>query len=963
MGAVAIVVQSGIIRRHRISTRDVKPLLHAGAAVLLAWGLRAEAQFVDPSLRWRTLDTAHFSVHFAERTLAQARTVAEIAETVYPRVTGWLNWKPESRTQIVVLDSLDFSNGYASPYPFNFIGIILSPPDEGELLQNREWLEFVLTHEFTHIVHLDQARGPAGALRRIFGRYLVVPLPFTPFFPSGFPNLLEPNWMIEGLAVYSESDWHKGYGRLGQSHFEGMMRAESARGLRSLAEVNAEGRGFPLNRDYLYGSYFFRFLAERYGPDAIPKYVETYSGRWFPFRVHSTPRLVTGKAMDELWVEYHAWLNERFAEKPAEPGKEPDEGGDIIVHDWSITSPLRTQADRWYVKADGYTLPKLMRQTLGGEVEAVRNVEPGTRLAALPGGDLLLSQPEICANYSYYYDLYRLGPGGRLDRLTECGRFRFAAPLEDGRIAAIRVVNGEAEVVLLDSRGGLERPLYRAAPGEALTGIAAVRGTVVVTSLRNERWSLVEIAEGKSSVLVSDRAVKHSPRFGGSASEIYFVADYGNVSNVWSWRRGDRSLARWTQARNGVLEISAPVEGELLVTTIEADGGVLRVRSLADAPLEVRPAAVEAGPTAAPPQRASPPGKDRPYSAWSSLTPRYWLPNGYAADGAVALGVATDGQDALGLHQYALAPLYEITQHQALGSAAYVYDDRHGLLLNRTMTVKSSTANDQKFTGRDIRAYDIDETAQWVSLWRRLRFSVRYYWGLGGALDRQTLHDLAAGTSTPRDERVLGLVSGVDTRREQFLSEGTSQGQQLRLFAETSNGLRGAYSGNFYRGDWRVYLPAGRTVASLRWNQAYSQPQAEAIQLGGTGASFSEEAFALPVLNQREFPLRGYRSGEPVLTGHRASLATLEWRIPVSDVDRHLMVPPVGVNRISMSVFTEAGAAWDNAPQHWYKSGGVELLYEARAGYLLGAQLRIGVAKGFEAPGRTEGYVRLGRSF
>src|SRR5204863_337073 len=81
-----------------------------------------------------------------------------------------------------------------------------------------------------------------------------------------------------------------------------------------------------------------------------------------------------------------------------------------------------------------------------------------------------------------------------------CGRFRFAAPLEDGRIAAIRVVNGEAEVVLLDSRGGLERPLYRAAPGEALTGIAAVRGTVVVTSLRNERWSLVEIAEGKSSV-------------------------------------------------------------------------------------------------------------------------------------------------------------------------------------------------------------------------------------------------------------------------------------------------------------------------------------------------------------------------------------------------------------------------------------------------------------------------------
>jgi len=108
-------------------------------------------------------------------------------------------------------------------------------------------------------------------LRQIFGRYLVLPLPFTVLFRADFPNLLEPNWMIEGLAVYSESDWNKHNGRLGQSHFEGMMRAESARGLRSLAEVNAEGRGFPLNRDYLYGSYFFLFLAEALRPGLDPQ--------------------------------------------------------------------------------------------------------------------------------------------------------------------------------------------------------------------------------------------------------------------------------------------------------------------------------------------------------------------------------------------------------------------------------------------------------------------------------------------------------------------------------------------------------------------------------------------------------------------------------------------------------------------------------------------------------------------
>lgn len=943
---------------------SVRNLLRACAAALLLSQAPARAQFVDPSLRWRTLDTEHFSVHFAEHTLAQAQTVAKVAESVYPRVTGWLNWEPESRTQVVVLDSLDLANGYASPYPFNFIGIILSPPDEGELLQNREWLELVLTHEFTHVVHLDKASGGPLLLRRIFGRYLVLPFPFLLFSPSAFPNLLEPNWIIEGLAVYSESDSNRRYGRLGQSQFEGMLRAESKRGLRSLREVNAEGRGFPLNRDYLYGGYFFLFLAERYGPDAIPKYVEAYSGRWFPFRVDSTPRVVTKKPMDELWVEYHDWLHARFPERPAGAGGKPDEGGDIIARDWTVTSPLRTsRGERWYVQGSGYTRPILMRQTPRGEVETVRKVEPGTRLAAFADGQVLLSQPEICDNYNYYYDLYRLSPRGGLDRLTRCGRFRFAAPLEDGRIVAIRVVKGEAEVVLLDSLGGIERSLYRAAPGEELTGLAASGKTVVVTSLHDERWSLVEIAEGKASVLVSDRAVKHSPRFGDSPDEIYFVADYGNVSNIWSWRRGDRSLARWTDARNGVLEISAPVAGEMLVTTIEADGGVLRARSLPDAPLEVRTAAsTQAAPSAAPP--GMPPEAERPYSAWSSLRPRWWLPTVSSADGAFVVGVATEGQDALGLHQYLLAPQYEITQHEALGTAAYVYNDRHSLLLNRSMTVKASESDSNNSTGREVTAYTIDDTAQWVSLWRHLSLNARYYAGPGAALNRETYYDKTAGTAVnTHDERVLGLVGGVDTTREQYLSVGPSQGQELRLFVETSNGLHGAYSGNFYRGDWRAYLPAGKTVVALRWNQTYSQPDAEPVQLGGVGPSFAEQNFSIPVLDQRDFPLRGYRSGEAVLTGHHASLVTFEWRIPVSDIDRHFMVPPAGLNRISVAVFTEGGSAWDSGPQHWYQSAGVELLSEVRFGYQLGAQLRAGVAKGFEAPGMTAWYGRLGWSF
>ena len=118
----------------------------------------------------------------------------------------------------------------------------------------------------------------------------------------------------------------------------------------------------------------------------------------------------------------------------------------------------------------------------------------------------------------------------------------------------------------------------------------------------------------------------------------------------------------------------------------------------------------------------------------------------------------------------------------------------------------------------------------------------------------------------------------------------------------------------------------------LRWNEAYGEDEAEPFQLGG---SFSDELFTLPVLNEREFALRGYTSGEPSLTGHRARVATIEWRTPIADVDRHYTVPPVGLNRLSLNLFLDVGAAWerDTSPDS-HRGVGAELMSELRFGYL-----------------------------
>ena len=900
------------------------------AAALLAWAPVGAAQwselsFVDPALSWRTLETAQFAVHFPERHRSAARRVAGTAERLLPGISTLLRWKPAGRIHVVVLDSADFANGLASPLPFNYTMLFLSPPDEGELLQNQDWLDLVLSHELFHLVHLDMARGAPLGLRGVFGR-----LPFL------FPNAFQPGWIVEGLAVHAESNLDKGYGRLGQAAFEGMMRAEASRGFRSLSEINAGGRGFPLNREYLYGGYFFLFLNERYGEKALASFIENYSDNVIPFRVHTNPVVGTGRTMDRLWDEYRDWLTMRF--NPASSGRE----GEVLATAWTLTTPaLAADGTRWYVSGNGYTRPKLMRQAPGSKPRALREVEQDARIAAAPGGGLVLAEPEICRNYNYYYDLHGVAADGGLKRLTTCGRYRHAALLDDGRVIGARIEGGEAEIAVI---GG--DVLYRAPSGASITGLAARDSLVVFITSRHGRWAVVALRDGKAVTLVSDAAVKHSPRI-GATGEIFFVADYGKSHNVWSLR-GDR-LARWTQARHGIKEISAPQGTEMLLTTMEPEGDALRLYRLPEEPLELRTPESQAAEVAADARSVDAP--DRPYTPWRSLLPRSWFPAVELAEGAVKIGATTFGQDALGLHQYGVAAQYEITQRELLGNASYLYDARHLFFVDRRMRVRETVED-------DIELYTIDETAQWVSTWRHLRLNRRFFWGGGGALERETLYRRGVQAAEDQDERVLGLVAGVDTRRTQWLSEGPSQGMQLRLFAEKSYGF---YTGQVYRADWRAHLPAGRTVLALRWNEGWGETDAEPFQLGGND---SDPAFLVPILNQRDFPLRGYGSGEPTLNGHRARLLTVEWRIPLKDVDRHAMVPPIGLNRVAANLFLDVGDAWARGADADYHRGyGVELRSEIRLGYLLPLDLRLGLAKGRDEGGRSVAYLRLGRSF
>ncbi len=139
--------------------------------------------------------------------------------------------------------------------------------------------------------------------------------------------------------MYEESDAASGRGRLHGPIFEAWLRAERAHGFISLAELNAGGRALPLSKQYLYGAYFYEFLARRYGAQAPRAFVERYSGNVVP-RLRSNPVRITGKKMDELWKEFLVDLARRWMPRPPRSRHGP------TPKYWASGSPGRCSTSR-----------------------------------------------------------------------------------------------------------------------------------------------------------------------------------------------------------------------------------------------------------------------------------------------------------------------------------------------------------------------------------------------------------------------------------------------------------------------------------------------------------------------------------------------------------------------------------------------------------------------------------------
>jgi hypothetical protein len=948
-----------------------KTIVAALAAFCGLFSLAALGAFnQDPSLHWRTLYSEHFAIHFHDGEAALAQRVADIAEGVNTKLSPVFHWQPQQRVQVVLSDRVDFSNGAATPLPRNEMQLYVTPPNAHSVIDDYDdWLELLITHEYTHILHLDKASGFPLTLRGIFGRQLFL-----------FPNLLQPPWVIEGLATYEETDTTRGVGRGQNSLFRMLMRLEVANGIKPLRQANQPLVSWPMNTvRYLYGVYFFNFIAERYGEEKIRQLVDNYSNNVIPFMINSNSRQTLGEPLDPLWQEFETYLRHEFQPEITAIHQAGEVAGQRLTSYGYMTGMPQAAAngDLYFYRQDMASEPRLMRLRHGTTVpETVAEVH-GAYFDLHPTAGIVTAEVDAVHSTNWFSDLYHVDPAsGDKTQLTHGARYLYAAWSPDGtQLVAVHNAAGQSALHLLAADGTLQEVLWQGDDDTVLgppNWSPDGRQLVAAVWRRGSLWNLesFDVASRRWRLLTHGPDIETMPRFTPDGKALLFAADYGGVFNIQRLDLASGKIATLTNVVGGAFAPSLGADGQTLYY-MGAHGDGYDVYRLA-LPVQPRtPHITAATPGAAPPIAHTPVLRREDYNALPRLAPTAWLPYLRLDNNHSEIGISTWGSDPLLRHSYNLLAAVDVDNHWLLGRLDYIYDRWNPTLkLSAERQYLDLLDNNGSFN-----RFRRDDTYTLEAIWPFLSYERQWTLHAGLVSETETDQDPPAGQlrfPAFRDQ-LLGLAVRYNSSHRYPRAISPSHGRQLRLVAEDSDALASDYSGQIYTLDWREYLGLPRQhVLAARVVGGWGTEAPRPFRLGGSlGNGLAEDLAVLAQLptqttfGRRRYPLRGYPEGRADLRGRRMALVEAEWRFPIALVERGYMAPPIGLHRLHGSLFYDAGEAWDRrgAIPALRQGAGLELTAELILGYWLPLDLRLGLAKGFDQGGEEQAYLQVGASF
>lgn len=270
----------------------IKAVCLAGAVFLLWIPLQA----------WEVLKTEKFRVFYPEGYETRAEHLLYCLEK-YSHIPEGITGNYRSDVTVVLEDAGNYINAYANP-AFGRVAVF-----NREYL-NEDWLALAGVHEHTHFLHMTKAGGIPGILSFFIGNIMA-------------PNILSPMWIHEAIAVYCESAVSPYMGRLNDGTFLPYIAASAAAGkMPSILKATYRPVEPPLYLGpYIYGSAFFKYLADTRGEDKFKIFYEdfgsnilSYAGGFLPgLSFDPAMKKAFGLATENLWNEWVSYETKKHA--------------------------------------------------------------------------------------------------------------------------------------------------------------------------------------------------------------------------------------------------------------------------------------------------------------------------------------------------------------------------------------------------------------------------------------------------------------------------------------------------------------------------------------------------------------------------------------------------------------------------------------------------------------------------
>ena len=953
----------------------LRSLALASLLLALAAG-RAHAN--DGDLVWKTIESAHFVVHYPEPYDDLGRRVTASAERAFGILVPVLGHTPSEKTQIVLTDDTEGANGFATAAPRNRIQLFATAPrGQSVLADHDDWLFGLVLHELTHVIHLDTVGGIPRWYNKIWGKVWM-------------PNQIQPRWFIEGLATYQESKRTAG-GRTRNTVFDMYLRMSVlARDELRLDQVSSGPALWPHgNIPYLYGSHFLKFVADEHGDDVFAQISASYGKNPIPWDLGKVFREATGENLDQLWEDWRASLRRKYGlELRAIERRGVVEGRALTDSKQQNQGPRFTPDGTGiaWTRSDGYSdaqyrvMPVRTDATKSKQLAIVLG---GGGFAYLPDGELVIERTQAWRTNYDFSDLWRVDPAsGEETRLTWGARAMDVDVSLDGRWAAF-AQNGHSHTVLAIAPVEPHAEPIVIYEGEPYDQVMSPAWSTDGKHLAFVAWQaggrrdlyMVDVATHEATRLTDDRALDGDPVWSPDGTRIYFTSDRDGVNNVYAIELATRRVRQVTNVRGGAFQPDVSPDGKLMVYVgyrhlgfelyelpIDESTWLEPATYVDDRPDPVVTRIEDVAMTEARPDRAI-----------ETLAPRTWEAKLILDSWGDAVSVSTNGGDMAGYHGYGLGATVGLTRGDLGVGGSYGYGRRWasvGVSAARSIGVSTGLLVDGRATRYTEESWGGSATLSFPVVRRALigsDLAFSYDVSRNRMVEGVIPEDPNMAVPIPPE---LGTVAGGAMRwnysllRRYAFSIGPQLGRQLFMGVRFNHpGVGSDFRSLEVSWRWQEYIQtARRQTLSLRYAggiETTNRRRDGAYGLGGTPSQDVVSAILDSTRLSGTAILRGYPPG--FVRGRQFHLLNAEYRFALKDIERGFTTLPAYLRRIYGVALLDAGDAFSDQFEvgELKVAVGAAVRAESIFGFYEGGSLDLGIARGLTDGGETQYWILL----